>query len=400
MERLTAALWEPIRSELELFARTFRLNPAATNRVVQTVWETHTIRIDITLDPIVFEPPRLPDILTPEYFDTTKEYENYIRRRLETRELLRRTLDEIEDPEPLLEEMYQTFPNLPEPLASRLYEEIALPQYRPTDDPPVYEDPPAYESRDYSAEQDLYDSMSWLAESAPIAEEFQRFGRYNSWPTPVPVTNIPEPTIPATPSIVPTIAPTDVPIPPPNTPETSRIDLAQDGTLTIAGSGAWALAAEISLTLFNLLTACTPLDLATWTFIPRGASFLAHAKVAAWNGLGVEQCFAKEISGLPGGPSAESIVTQGFKEYDMKIELEINPTKPGTGPPNEEGPGRGPPNEEGPGRGPPEEEGPGGGPPEEEGAPGGKPGKGKKLPKCTWWMIMLGYPLWGGCCMG
>ncbi|KAG9713579.1 hypothetical protein KCU73_g16469, partial [Aureobasidium melanogenum] len=152
---------------------------------------------------------------------------------------------------------------------------------------------------------------------------------------------------------------------------------------------AWALAAEISLTLFNHLTSCTPIDLATWTFIPRITSFLAHGRVASWNGHGVEQCFAKEISGL-GGPSAESVVTQGFKEYELKIDLEVNPK----GPPVEEGaPNSGPPNEEGPGRGPPNEEPPG------EGSPGEGPPEGrKKLPKCKWWQILLGYPLFGLCC--
>lgn len=206
--------------------------------------------------------------------------------------------------------------------------------------------------------------------------------------------------------------PTELPAPPSGTPETSRIDLAEDGMLTIAGSGAWALAAEISLTLFNRLATCTPIDLATWTFIPRATSFLAHGRIASWNGHGVEQCFAREISGL-GGPSAESVVTQGFKEYELKLDLEINPHKPI----DKGGPNKGPPNEEGPGRGPPKEEPPGKdkgkskgkdkgkskgkdkGKNKGKGSPNGKPPKGgKKLKKCTWWMTLLGYPLFGLCC--
>lgn len=384
------ALWEPIRLQLELYAGTFRLTPAATNRVLHAIWELQLFHADIQLFPEGLDfPDGLPDPLTPEYFDTTEEYENYIRRLLEMRELRRRLLEMIEDLDPILEEAYRREPDLPEELVERLFQEIALPQYNPEDNPPVYEDPPAYGSREYRAEQDLYDSMSWLAESPPNPEEIRRFGRYNSWPTSVPVTNIPEPTIPVSPTVAPTIAPTEVPVLPPDTPETSRIDLAQDGTLTIDGSGAWATAAEISLTLLNRLTSCTPLDIESWTFIPRSTSFLAHAKIASWNGPGVEQCFAKEISGL-GGPSAENIVTQGFKEYDLKIDLEINPKKP----PVEEGtPNRGPPDEEGPGGEPPNEEGPGIGPPEEEGPPRGR----KKLPKCKWWQAILGYQALGKC---
>ncbi|KAG9662566.1 hypothetical protein KCU95_g19425, partial [Aureobasidium melanogenum] len=386
IERFNTNLWGHIRTEIQRMAADFHLNPAATNHVTYTLWEFQ-FHLLILFDLEVEEPVPYP--LTEDYFDTFEEYEDYILELLERRTLLRHTLDTIDWHEPLLEELYRAQPDLPEELAERLYEEIALPQYDPDGGPPEYEDPAAYEARKYRAEQDLYDSMNWLAESPPIPEEYERFGRYNSWPTPVPVTNIPGTTIPVSPTVAPTIMPTEVPVPPPNTPEKSRIDLAEDGMLTIAGSGAWALAAEISLTLFNRLTSCTPIDLATWTFIPRSTSFLAHGRIASWNGHGVEQCFAKEISGL-GGPSAESVVTQGFKEYELKLELEINPNKP----PVEEGaPNRGPPNEEGPGRGPPEEESPGEGSPN-EGGPEGR----KKLPKCKWWQILLGYPLFGLCC--
>ncbi|KAG9740262.1 hypothetical protein KCU73_g9258, partial [Aureobasidium melanogenum] len=361
IERFNTNLWGHIRTQIERMAAGFHLNPAATNQVTYTLWEFQ-FHLLILFD-IEFEFEELPDPLTEDYFDTFGEYEDYIRRLVERRELLRHTLETIEWHEPLLEELYRAQPDLPEELAQRLFEEIALPQYDPDGSPPAYEDPAAYETRKYRAEQDLYDSMGWLAETPPIPEEYQRFGRYNSWPTPVPVPNIP-----VSPTVAPTIMPTEVPVLPPNTPETSRIDLAEDGMLTIAGSGAWALAAEISLTLFNHLTSCTPIDLATWTFIPRSTSFLAHGRVASWNGHGVEQCFAKEISGL-GGPSAESVVTQGFKEYELKIDLEVNPK----GPPVEEGaPNSGPPNEEGPGRGPPNEESPG------EGSPGEGPPEGRK----------------------
>lgn len=390
------ALWEPIQLQLELFAGTFRLTPAATNRVVNSIWELQLDRVNIQIVPGGPDfPDGLPDPLTPEFFETTEEYENYIRRLLELRELQRRLLEMIEDPDPVLEEAYRREPDLPEDLVERLFQEIALPQYNPEDNPPVYEDPPAYESREYRAEQDLYDSMNWLIESPPNLMEIQRYGWYNSWPTSVPVTNIPEPTIPVSPTvaptIAPTIAPTEVPVLPPDTPETSRIDLAQDGTLAISGSGAWAIAAEISLTLLNRLTSCTPIDIESWTFIPRSTSFLAHAKIASWNGLGVEQCFAKEISGL-GGPSAENVVTQGFKEYELKIDLEINPKKP----PVEEG---------APNRGPPEEEGPSEG---RKKLPKCKPWQailgyasfGKcYLPKCKWWQIPLGYAVMGKCCL-
>ncbi|KAG9965741.1 hypothetical protein KCU61_g1513, partial [Aureobasidium melanogenum] len=386
IERFNTNLWDHVRTQIERMAAGFHLNPAATNQVTYTLWEFQ-FHLLILFD---IEYEEVPNPLTEDYFDTIEEYEDYIRRLLERRTLLRRTLDTIDEHEPLLEELYRAEPDLPEELAERLYQKIALPQYDPDGRPPEYEDQAAYEARKYRAEQDLYDSMSSLAETPPIPEEYQRFGRYNSWPTPVPVTNIPGTTIPVSPTVAPTIMPTEVPVPPPNTPETSRIDLAEDGMLTIAGSGAWALAAEISLTLFRRLTSCTPIDLATWTFIPRSTSFLAHGRIASWSGHGVEQCFAKEISGL-GGPSAESVVTQGFKEYELKIDLEINGKKP----PVEEGaPNRGPSNEEGPGRGPPEEESPGKGSPD-KGPPEGR----KKLPKCKWWQILLGYPLLGLCCL-
>lgn len=227
----TMAVWEPLRSQLEMFAGTFRLTPAATNRVVDAIWELQMDRVNIRIIPgQPGFPDGLPDPLTPEFFDTTEEYENYIRRLLEMRELQRRLLEMIEDPDPVLEEAYRREPDLPEELVERLFQEIALPQYNPEDNPPVYEDPPAYESREYRAEQDLYDSMNWLIESPPNLVEIQRYGWYNSWPTSVPVTNIPGPTIPVSPTVAPTIAPTEVPVLPPDTPETSRIDLAQDGT--------------------------------------------------------------------------------------------------------------------------------------------------------------------------
>ncbi|KAH0340086.1 hypothetical protein KCU81_g7002, partial [Aureobasidium melanogenum] len=406
IESFNTNLWDHIRTQIERIAAGFHLNPAATNQVTYTIWEFQ-FHLQAWFD-VAFEPA--PDPLTPEYFDTIEEYEQYIRRLLERRTLLRHTLDTVtaDETEPLLEELYRAQPDLPEELAERLYREIAPPQYDPDGRPPVYEDPPAYEARRYRAEQDLYDSMSRLAEFPPILEEYVRFGRHDSWPTPAPVTNIPGTTMPVSPTVAPTIMPTELPAPPPGTPETSRIDLAEDGMLTIAGSGAWAIAAEISLTLFNHLTTCTPIDLATWTFIPRATSFLAHGRVASWNGHGVEQCFAREISGL-GGPSAESVVTQGFKEYELKLELEINPNKPvDKGAPN-----KGPPEEESPGKGKDKvkdkgkdkskgkskskskdkSKSKGKGPPSEI-----PPKGGKKLKKCTLWMILLGWPLFGLCC--
>ncbi|KAG9580526.1 hypothetical protein KCU77_g11471, partial [Aureobasidium melanogenum] len=241
IERLNTNLWDHIRTQIERMAAGFHLNPAATNQVTYSLWEFQ-FHLLILFD-IEFE--ELPDPPTEDYFDTIEEYEDYIRRLLERRILLRRTLDEIDWHEPLLEELYRAQPDLPEELAERLYQEIALPQYDSDGGPPRYEDQAAYEARKYRAEQDLYDSMSSLAESPPIPE-YQRFGRYNSWPTPVPVTNIPGTTIPVSPTVASTIMPTEVPVPPPNTPGTSRIDLAQDGMLTIAGNGAWAFAAEIS----------------------------------------------------------------------------------------------------------------------------------------------------------
>lgn len=190
-----------------------------------------------TIDPNTEEGRRR--IVDPTLFETQDEYEYYILNEAAVGDIVRRI--------------------------EREAEEEPLPPYEEPDPPPEYELPPNYTMRrGYRLEQDLYNSWWGRFELPPIPEETVRFMRYDPPPIPMPT---PNPT---------TIGPTEVPILPPNTPETGEVQLQLDGTFTLTGSGAWAVAADISIRLFIQLATCKPIDLHSWRLVPRATSFFAE----------------------------------------------------------------------------------------------------------------------------